>query len=138
MQAITATLFDLTYQMIGSLTRMDTGSGLSAAGPGTRTRLSAGQPIIMDVGSVSRESVGVGFRDMNGLLLGFHGGKVTPTEVGLLFLPKPILVGNPRFRPGPTPIMILDRLPTFSCVMLIGLRPAIGATASREFGTCGS
>ena len=79
MRAITVTLFDLTHQMIGNLTRMGTGSGLIVAGTGTRTRLSAGQPITMGVGSVSRESVGVGFRDMNGLLLGSHGGKVTRT-----------------------------------------------------------
>src|ERR1700745_3645141 len=117
---------------------MDTGSGPIAAGIGTRTSVSAGQHTITDDGPVSAVQDGAGYQDVSGLQLGSLGEKVTSMLVGLHSRPQPTCLRRFRFLLGRTRIMALDRLPTTSSAILIGLHRATRSTSSRQLRTCRS
>src|SRR5207249_2491994 len=127
---ITVTVFDRGFQRIGDLTETATGFGPIAAGTGTQASVLAGQPITTADGSILVGPDGAGSPEINGLLPGSLGGKVTNTLAGLLFRPKQTYPGINRYRLGPIRIMALDRLLTLLSAILIGANRVTHGTSN--------
>src|ERR1700730_4572395 len=132
---ITATVSDRVSQRIGNPTKTDTGFGPTVAGTGTQTDALPLEPTTMADGSILVGPDGAGLREINGLRLGFLGGKATKRLAGLLSRPKQTYRGTDPYRLGPTPIMALDRLLTRLSAILIGTNRAMPRISSHLSGT---